>query len=127
MYIAIAVTTARRIHLFSSRTQKLSFATPKVLVGQLTGRIGSCRIIFLVSSAVEHPAVNRRVVGSNPTRGAIFVVRKSYKTEKAQDIVVLCFFVVYILCFCCWTKSLNSGAAFCPIFQKTGLELTTSF
>ena len=44
MYIAIAVTTARRIHLFSSRTQKLSFATPKVLVGQLTGRIGSCRI-----------------------------------------------------------------------------------
>ena len=27
--------------------------------------------IFLVSSAVEHPAVNRRVVGPNPTRGAI--------------------------------------------------------
>ena len=26
--------------------------------------------IFLVSSAVEHPAVNRRVVGPNPTRGA---------------------------------------------------------
>ena len=25
---------------------------------------------FLDSSAVEHPAVNRRVVGSNPTRGA---------------------------------------------------------
>ncbi len=27
--------------------------------------------IFLVSSAVEHPAVNRRVVCSNQTRGAI--------------------------------------------------------
>ena len=26
--------------------------------------------VFLDSSAVEHPAVNRRVVGSNPTRGA---------------------------------------------------------
>ncbi len=26
--------------------------------------------LFLDSSAVEHPAVNRRVVGSNPTRGA---------------------------------------------------------
>ena len=25
--------------------------------------------VFLDSSAVEHPAVNRRVVGSNPTRG----------------------------------------------------------
>ena len=97
MYIAIAVTIARRIHLFSSRTQKLSFATPKVLVGQLTGRIGSCRIIFLVSSAVEHPAVNRRVVGSNPTRGAIFVVRKSYNRQKAQDIAYLVLFCYYIL------------------------------
>ena len=75
----------------------------------------------------EHLTVNQGVTGSSPVGGAIFVVRKSYKTEKAQDIVVLCFFVVYILCFCCWTKSLNSGAAFCPIFQKTGLELTTSF
>ena len=27
--------------------------------------------IFLDSSAVEHPAVNRRVVGSNPTRGVL--------------------------------------------------------
>ena len=26
--------------------------------------------IFLVSSAVEHPAVNRRVAGPNPARGA---------------------------------------------------------
>ena len=201
------MTIAWRIHLFSFRTQKLSFSAPKVLAGWPAGRIGRCHIIFLDSSAAgqpyrfppkrqqqgqalaedtkrkfvslnfpkifldssaagqpyrfppkrqqqgqalaedtkrkfvslnfpkifldssaaEHPAVNRRVVGSNPTRGAIFVVRKSYKTEKAQDIVVLCFFVVYILCFCCWTKSLNSGAAFCPIFQKTGLELTTSF
>jgi hypothetical protein len=25
---------------------------------------------FLDSSTVEHPAVNRRAVGSNPTRGA---------------------------------------------------------
>ena len=41
----------------------------------------------------EHPAVNRRVVGSNPTRGAIFVVRKSYKTQKAQDLVCLVLFV----------------------------------
>ena len=28
---------------------------------------------FLDSSTVEHPAVNRVVVGSNPTRGAIFL------------------------------------------------------
>ena len=27
-------------------------------------------LIFLDSSVVEHSAVNRRVVGSNPTRGA---------------------------------------------------------
>ena len=69
-YIAIVVTIALRIHLFSFRTQKLSSAAPKVLGGQPPGRIGCCHIIFLDSSAAEHPAVNRRVVGSNPTRGA---------------------------------------------------------
>ena len=64
------MTIALRIHLFSFRTQKLSSAAPKVLDGQPSGRIGCCHIIFLDSSAAEHPAVNRRVVGSNPTRGA---------------------------------------------------------
>ena len=68
-YIAIVVAIAQRIHLYSSRTQKLSSAAPKVLDGQLSGRIGRRHIIFLDSSAAEHPAVNRRVVGSNPTRG----------------------------------------------------------
>ena len=29
------------------------------------------RVTFLGSSTAEHPAVNRRVVGSNPTRGAM--------------------------------------------------------
>ena len=72
-YITIVVTIAWRIHLFSFRTQKLSFSAPKVLVGWPTGRIGRCHIIFLDSSAAEHPAVNRRVVGSNPTRGAIWI------------------------------------------------------
>ena len=38
----------------------------------------------------------------------IFVVRKSYKTEKAQDIVVLCFFVVYI-CFDILEKINDNG------------------
>ena len=28
-------------------------------------------LMILDSSAVEHPAVNRRVVGSNPTRGVL--------------------------------------------------------
>ena len=30
-------------------------------------------LIILDSSAVEHPAVNRRVAGSSPARGAFFV------------------------------------------------------
>ena len=38
------MTIAWRIHLFSFRTQKLSFSAPKVLVGWLTGRIGRCHI-----------------------------------------------------------------------------------
>ena len=32
----------------------------------------SLPILFLGSSMVEHPAVNRRVVGSNPIQGANF-------------------------------------------------------
>ena len=115
-----------RFHLFPFRTQKLSSIALKVLCWQRHGRIRSCRIqLFLVSSAVEHPAVNRRVVGSNPTRGAIFVVRKSYNSQKAQDTQYLVLFCYYILCFCRWTKSLNLTAAFRRFFQKTGLELTT--
>ena len=88
----------------------------------------------------EHPAVNRRVVGdaiadlrfrevqrrlkcpnnrysvasllTNPTRGAIFVVRKSYKTQKAQDLVGLVLFCHYILRFAHFAEYLNLGAAF---------------
>ena len=44
VYIAIAVAMAERIHLFSFRTQKLSSPAPKVLCGQLHGRIGRRRI-----------------------------------------------------------------------------------
>ena len=36
--------------------------------------------IILDSSAVEHPAVNRRVVGSNPTRGVSWSVGQGVKT-----------------------------------------------
>ena len=64
MYIAIAVTIARRIHLFSSRTQKLSFATPKVLVGQLTGRIGSCRIQLRNTLVLMNKGVSLYTVSS---------------------------------------------------------------
>ena len=40
--------------------------TNKVLEGRKFLKI---KYIFLDSSAAEHSAVNRRVVGSNPTRG----------------------------------------------------------
>ena len=63
--------------------------------------------------------------GSSPVIRTIFVVRKSYNTQKAQDIAYLVLFCYYILCFCRWTKSLNLTAAFRRFFQKTGLELTT--
>ena len=95
-YITIVVTIAWRIHLFSFRTQKLSFSAPKVLVGWLTGRIGRCHIIFLDSSAAEHPAVNRRVVGSNPTRGAIYVDRNYWFGQKR--VKNACFWLFFI-CF----------------------------
>ena len=45
-------------------------------------------------------------------RGSIFVVRKSYKTQKAQDLVGLVLFCCYILWFAPFAEYLNLGAAF---------------
>ena len=60
----------------------------------------------------ERVTVNHDVVGSSPTGGAIFVVRKSYKTQKAQDLVGLVLFCCYILWFAPFAEYLNLGAAF---------------
>ena len=35
----------QRVHLFPFRTQKLSFAVPKILYGRLYGKIGQCQHI----------------------------------------------------------------------------------
>ena len=78
-----------------------------------------------MAQEVEHVLGKDEVAGSNPAISSIFVVRKSYNRQKAQDIAYLVLFCYYILCFCRWTKSLNLTAAFRRFFQKTGLELTT--
>ena len=74
---------AKGFHLFPSRTQKLRPSAPMVLGWTRPGRVGRRRIpkesgveilrfpIFLSSSMAEHSAVNRVVVGSSPTWGAI--------------------------------------------------------
>ena len=43
-----AVITAKRIHLFPFRTQKLSSLAPMVLGGKLPGRVGHSRVIFFI-------------------------------------------------------------------------------
>ena len=66
------VMMAKGYHLFPYRTQKLSPSAPMVLGWTRPGRVGRCRNpIFLSSSMAEHSAVNRVVVGSSPTWGAI--------------------------------------------------------
>ena len=65
------VAMARGSHLFPFRTQQLSLLAPKVLGWTRPGRLGRCRNLFLSSSMAEHSAVNRRVVGSSPTWGAV--------------------------------------------------------
>ncbi len=40
-------------------------------------------ILFRSSSVVEHSAVNRAVVGSNPTCGAIFIWGSTQEAEEA--------------------------------------------
>ena len=72
-----------RVHLFPSRTQKLSSILPTILAWRRAGKIGNANTgkrsgltgpdLFLYSSlaqSVEHAAVNRGVVGSSPTGGA---------------------------------------------------------
>ena len=86
--ITIAAIMAERFHLFPYRTQKLSFLTPKVLVGTLTGRIGHrhfpsfCRLLdknnrkyCSLAQSVEHRTVNPSVVSSSLTGAAIYVDR----------------------------------------------------
>ena len=62
------------------------------------------------------------VVGSNPVASTIFVVRKGYNLEKAQDLVDFVLFLYYILCFVAFAKSLYLTTAFCLFFQKRGFE-----
>ena len=61
---------------------------------------------------VEHRTVNPSVVSSSLTGAAIFVVRKSYKTQKAQDLVGLVLFCYHILWFAPFAEYLNLRAAF---------------
>ena len=67
------VLIAVRVHLFPFRTQKLSSLALKILGGQLPGKISRCQHFALIAQSVEHSAVNRVVVGSSPTWGAIIV------------------------------------------------------
>ena len=82
------VLIAVRVHPFPSRTRKLSSLAPKILVWRRTGKIGNANTTGKIGNAntsggsfflrhaslaqsVEHAAVNRGVVGSSPTGGAI--------------------------------------------------------
>ena len=73
-----------RVHLFPSRTQKLSSLVPKILGWQRPGKIGKRQlqrvyfestdfILFVYSSiaqSVERMTVNHDVTGSSPVGGA---------------------------------------------------------
>ena len=51
-----------------------------------------------MAQQVEHVLGKDEVTGSNPVSSSIFVVRKSYNRQKAQDIAYLVLFCYYILC-----------------------------
>ena len=52
-----------------------------------------------LAQSVEHAAVNRSVDSSSLPGAAIFVVRKSYNRQKAQDIAYLVLFLLLYLVF----------------------------
>ena len=84
-----SVSIAVRIHPFPFRTRKLSSLALTILGGRPPGKISSRRyymeyiprfnggythrptLFSSIAQLVEHAAVNRRVVGSSPTWGAI--------------------------------------------------------
>ena len=81
----------------------------------------------------EHPAVNRRVVGSNPTGGAIFVDRNNYlglkKAENERFRLFLCRFERFSAILKLKIKykiRLIFTTVFLRFSLKTRLELTTS-
>lgn len=63
---------------------------------------------FEISSTLPNKTENVSIL----SRSAIFVVRKSYNTQKAQDLVGFVLFCCYILWFAHLAEYLNSGAAF---------------
>ena len=60
------VTIAERIHLFPSRTQKLSSLAPMILGGKLPGKVGRCRFLWLHGQAVKTPPFHGGNPGSIP-------------------------------------------------------------
>ena len=73
-----------RVHPFPSRTRKLSSLLPTILDWRRSGKIGNANIgkwsgltgpghftHSSIAQSVEHAAVNRGVVGSSPTGGAM--------------------------------------------------------
>ena len=80
----MVVTIAERIHLFPSRTQKLSSLTPKVL-GLDPGRIGSCHLLLPLSS------VGRTIVQVCAVRSPFDEEPSEVKDSQrqTQDVVVV--------------------------------------
>ena len=76
------VAIARRSHLFPCRTQKLSSLAPMVvgLTFRKSRTLPGNVLLFHSSSVVELSAVNRSVVGSSPTCGAIWPRGQAVKT-----------------------------------------------
>ena len=80
--IICLVTIAKRSHLFPCRTQKLSSLAPMVvgLTFRESRTLPGKYLFFHSSSVVELSAVNRSVVGSSPTCGAIWPRGQAVKT-----------------------------------------------
>ena len=66
----------------------------------------------------ERVTVNHDVVGSSPSGGAIFVVRKSYKTQKAQDLVGLVLFCCLYIVLSEWSEIFEFRSCILTCFSK---------
>ena len=79
------LSAAQRVYLHDSfiiaPCRKFPLAQTRRMTIIITCALEKARLIFLGSSMAEHPAVNRRVVGSSPTRGAMKFKRFAFASR----------------------------------------------
>ena len=78
------VTIAGRLHLFPSRTQKLSSLAPMILGGKLPGKVGRCR--FFLFLFYDHDLKDREKKPSTAARHVLLFSFFVFPADRLSDL-----------------------------------------